>query len=455
MLSNYNFSLTFSNILSFTRIFLDIFLLWIAFYYAIKIIKNNSRTSQIFKGILFILFIDAIAKLLGLNTIAWLADIFVNWGFLAIIILFQPELRNLLERLGKSSVFSRIGTLNGNEKENLVNQIVTATELLSKRQTGALISIEQSHSLSDFIATGTPINSDVTAELLTSIFVTTTPLHDGAVIIQGSKIACASAYFPPTNLNLPGKYGARHRAAIGISEISDSITIVVSEETGSVSVTQGGKIFSVNKKQLRDYLMRAILGVETEIKVKPKAGKKVDKSERFDTQVLSKLAIKNQEKKMSEKQEIIDEVKNITLENESVDYKDDIEKPFDTGEVNIDIKLPNRKIEPIINKSIKEKESEVIEKINHKKEEIKEEIIKDIKEEVKEDTDSFKEAKMNSEVSSSEMNYDTTKINISDLVGLNSSDLNEQFEMLDKINISKDVPIKDIEEITVPKGGNK
>lgn len=266
-MSTYNLNLTLENIRTITVMFIDIFVMWLVLYYAIKIVRSNSRTIQIFKGILLVLIIDGIAKLLGLKTLAYFTDIFMNWGFLAIIIIFQPEIRSLLERLGKSNVFSRITTLTGNEKENLVDQIVKATMLLSQDQTGALISIEQSHSLDDFIATGSRLNSDVTAELLTSIFVTSTPLHDGAVIIQGDKIACASAYFPPTNLDLPSRYGARHRAAIGISEITDAVTIVVSEETGAISITENGKIFQVNRKQLRDYLLRVICGEETEVTV--------------------------------------------------------------------------------------------------------------------------------------------------------------------------------------------
>jgi uncharacterized protein (TIGR00159 family) len=200
--------------------FLDIFIIWLILYYVLKLVRNNARTIQIFKGIILIVVIDALAKLLGLKTLEYMMDMFVNWGFLAIIIIFHPEIRSILERIGKSNVFSRITTLTGGEKEHLVDNIVTAVMVLSKNQTGALISIEQSHSLEDFVATGTRMNSDVTAELLTSIFVTTTPLHDGAAIIQGDKIACASAYFPPTNMELPSRFGARHRAAIGISEIT-------------------------------------------------------------------------------------------------------------------------------------------------------------------------------------------------------------------------------------------
>lgn len=302
-----NLNYTFENIRTITVMFLDIFIMWLVLYYAIRIVRSNSRTIQIFKGILLVILIDAIAKFLGLKTLQSLTAVFINWGFLAIIIIFQPEIRSLLERLGKSNVFSRITTLTGNEKENLVDQIVTAAMLLSQDQTGALISIEQSYSLDDYVATGTKMNSDVTAELLTSLFVTSTPLHDGAVIIQGDKIACASAYFPPTNLDLPSRYGARHRAAIGISEITDAVTIVVSEETGEISITDGGKIFHVDRRQLRNYLLRVICGEETEVlssnysdepiapgrEVIIEEPAKEEPSE--STGVLSKIAIKKQE----------------------------------------------------------------------------------------------------------------------------------------------------------------
>ena len=261
-----NFTFTLENIRNVLVTFLDIFIMWLILYYVLRIVRNNSRTVQIFKGIVFVIIADSIAKVLGLKTIEYVTDMFINWGFLAIIIIFQPEIRSLLEKMGKSGVFSRITTLTGNEKENLVDQIVTAVMLLSKDQTGALISIEQSHSLADYVATGTRLNSDVSAELLTSIFVTSTPLHDGAVIIQGDKIACASAYFPPTNLELPSRFGARHRAAIGISEITDAVTIVVSEETGTVSIAQSGKIFHVDRRQLRNFLMRIIIGEVTELR---------------------------------------------------------------------------------------------------------------------------------------------------------------------------------------------
>ncbi|MBQ4343597.1 MAG: diadenylate cyclase CdaA [Erysipelotrichaceae bacterium] len=255
-------------IFNWTSNIVDILVLWFLLYYALKFVRNNTRTVQIFKGIILVLAAKFFANLFGLDAVGWLADMFVSWGFVAIIIIFQPEIRGLLERLGKSNMFSRISTLSGNEKESLVNEIVKSVMILSKDQTGALITLEQGQSLADYISTGTVLNSIVTTELLTSIFVTSTPLHDGAVIIQGDRLACASAYFPPTSMDLPNRYGARHRAAIGISEITDSVTIVVSEETGNISIAENGKIRGVDIKELRDYLLRIVCNEEIEVREK-------------------------------------------------------------------------------------------------------------------------------------------------------------------------------------------
>ena len=256
-MTGFNFTLTLENIRSISMMLLDIFIVWLVLYYVLRLVRVNSKTSQIFKGILFVIIIDALSKFLGLRTLAYFADMFINWGFLALIIIFQPEIRTILEKLGKTNLFGSRISMSKDESENLVDQIVTAMMLLSKDKTGALISIERTpQSMDEYVASGTRINADVTAELLTSIFVTTTPLHDGAVIIQDGKIACASAYFPPTSMDLPGRYGARHRAAVGISEVTDAVTIIVSEETGRISITEGGQIRTVDEKQLREYLLQ-------------------------------------------------------------------------------------------------------------------------------------------------------------------------------------------------------
>lgn len=256
---------TLHNLLQFIKIILDISGVWVAFYFILKIVKNNSRTIQIFKGILLIFIIEGFANIIGLNAIKYLTELFMSWGPIAIIIIFQPEIRSLLEKIGKTNVFSRISTLTLNEREKLVDELVKACSEMSKTKTGALISLEQGHSLNDYIKTGTPMNSVVTSELLCSIFVPGTPLHDGAVILQGVKIACAAAYFPPTTQDLPTMYGARHRAAVGISEITDSITIIVSEETGNISIAEGGKLSVVSEKSLRDFLTMVICQTQTEV----------------------------------------------------------------------------------------------------------------------------------------------------------------------------------------------
>lgn len=254
-----------TTILQILQATIDIICTWIVLYYVLKVVRNNSRTVQLFKGIIIVIVIQALAKVLQLKTIESLASMFVTWGPLAVIIIFTPEIRGMLEKLGKTNVFSRISTLTVNEREHLVDELVKASIELSKTQTGALISLEQGQSLNDFIKTGTKLNSIVTSELLCSIFVPGTPLHDGAVIIQGDKIACASAYFPPTTLDFPSSYGARHRAAIGISEITDSISIIVSEETGTVSIADGGKLMVVDEIKLREYLMRVVCHIENEV----------------------------------------------------------------------------------------------------------------------------------------------------------------------------------------------
>ncbi|MBR2578248.1 MAG: diadenylate cyclase CdaA [Erysipelotrichaceae bacterium] len=262
---DYNINLTIQNIWYVFRIVLDVGIMWFILYYAIKFVRNNNRTIQIFKGIVAVLIFNGIARLLGLSTVEYFSNLLISWGFLAIIIIFQPEIRSMLERIGKTNAFSRITTLLANEKEDLVNQIYEAAITLSKEKVGALISIEQSSSLQDYIKTGIAVNAAVSKELLCSIFMTTTPLHDGAVIIQGDKIACASAYFPPTSINLSSRYGARHRAGLGISEVTDALTIVVSEETSAISIAENGRIFTVDESQLKDYLRRVICNDEIEI----------------------------------------------------------------------------------------------------------------------------------------------------------------------------------------------
>ncbi len=235
---------------------------------------------QIFKGIMFIIIINGLAQLLNLATVENLTQQCLNWGFLALIIIFQPEIRSVLEKMGKTMIFSRITTLTVNERERLVNELVKTSVQLSKTKTGAIISIEQSQSLSDYIKTGTAMNSVVSSELLCSIFQYGTPLHDGAVILQGDKIACASAYFPPTTREFPSSYGARHRAAVGISEISDCVTIVVSEESGDISIAREGNLIKMNERELKEYLLMTLC--QTSAEVNKEAVEKTTDVEKID-----------------------------------------------------------------------------------------------------------------------------------------------------------------------------
>ena len=253
---------TYEAITQYLKIALDIFIVWLLLCYIIKMAKGSQRTTQIFQGVILVVFIRFIANVAGLTTVSWITNNLISWGFLAIIIVFQPEIRALLEKLGKGNTIARIATLTSNEKEKLVNELIKTTQQLSNKKIGGLISIEQTISLSDYIKTGVSMNSIVSNELLCSIFQTTTPLHDGAVILQGDKIACASAYFPPTTIALPTKYGARHRAAIGISEVTDAITIVISEESGEISITQNGHLIPMSIEKLKEFLDGIILNKE-------------------------------------------------------------------------------------------------------------------------------------------------------------------------------------------------
>lgn len=306
-MTDYSINLTIQSIWTVSRVIIDVAIMWFVLYYAMRFVRNNSRTMQIFKGIILILVINGLAKILGLTTVTYFSDMFINWGFLAVIIIFQPEIRGLLERIGKTNAFSRINTLLSNEKEHLVDEVLKAVLVLSEERVGALISLEQSQSMQDYIKTGIEINSAVSKELITSVFMTTTPLHDGAVIIQGDRIACASAYFPPTNAELPSRYGARHRAALGISEVTDALTIVVSEETSVISIAEKGKIFAVDEKQLRDYLRRVICNDEIEIRESTKQRSSlfimdepeviIDKNDDEGTNLFSSLFKPNKTKK--------------------------------------------------------------------------------------------------------------------------------------------------------------
>lgn len=254
---------TFSNVILIVRLILDILAVWGLIYMALRLFRNNYRTVQILKGILVLFLIKAVSMLLGLTAFSKVIDTFLQWGVLAIIIVFQPEIRGMLEKLGKSSV-ALTTDLTREQSMLMIEELVIACEQMSQSKTGALITIQQTQQLTDYVNTGIRMDSVVSSELLGTIFQYGTPMHDGAVIIQGNKIACAAAYFPPTSRDLPSKYGARHRAAVGISEITDSITIVVSEETGTISLAMNGQLTKYPVEGLRRFLMNVLVPEESD-----------------------------------------------------------------------------------------------------------------------------------------------------------------------------------------------
>ena len=233
----------------------DILIVAYLIYNVIMLIRktNSYRLAQGVLLILIALWLSGVLKLTMFNRILQKT---VELGLIALVIIFQPELRRLLERMG-SKALPRFGAkpLETLGMDNVISQTIAACTQLSATKTGALIVFERSVTLDEQMRSGTIINSDVTAELLKNIFYPKAPLHDGAVIIRGVRIACAAAYFPPTTKELPTSYGARHRAAVGISEITDSITIIVSEETGTISIAEAGELKSYTSEELRDYLM--------------------------------------------------------------------------------------------------------------------------------------------------------------------------------------------------------
>lgn len=222
---------------------IDVALVWVFFYYILKSIRNNVRMVMLFKGIILILIVKLISDYLGLTSIGLLLEYVIMWGPLALIIIFQPEIRNILEQLGRSQLLGRHKVLTLDEREKLVYEVMTAVEYLKKERIGALIVLERDISLIEYIEKSKKLYADISSDLLISIFFPNNPLHDGGVIIQGNKISSAGAVFPTSsNMKISKRLGTRHRAALGISEETDAIVIIVSEETGRLSIALGGEL---------------------------------------------------------------------------------------------------------------------------------------------------------------------------------------------------------------------
>lgn len=239
---------------------LEIIILSYLIYIVILWVKKT-RAWTVFKGLIVIAVFMGFAAVFKLNTILWLFRNMINVGILAVIILFQPELRRALEELGKKNIISDVlirsdSTKKERVNDNTIQELISAATFMSKNKTGALIVIEQNVPLGEYEATGINIDAAVSRQLVENIFEHNTPLHDGAVIIRNNRVVAATCYLPLTGRNdLNKDLGTRHRAAVGISEVSDSMTLVVSEENGQISIAYGGTLYSnLDVESLRSHL---------------------------------------------------------------------------------------------------------------------------------------------------------------------------------------------------------
>ena len=222
---------------------IDIALVWILAYAVLKNLKDNVKMVFLLKGIIILLIVKMASDYFDLRTIGVILEYILTWGILALIIIFQPEIRNALEQLGKKQIITKHRSLTLDEREKVVYEIINSIDYMHKAKIGGLIVVEREISLGEYIEKSKSLDADISADLLISIFFPRNPLHDGGVIVQGNKITCAGADFPISlNGKINKKLGTRHRAALGISEESDCIAIVVSEETGKISIAIGGML---------------------------------------------------------------------------------------------------------------------------------------------------------------------------------------------------------------------
>lgn len=236
--------------------FIDIVIVAIIIYYLINLIRET-RAMQLLRGIIFLFAVFFLSQWLRLNALSYILGAIMQIGAFALIVIFQPELRNLLERMGRFTFGNIIFTGTSEEDmKKVIESISVAAENMAATKTGALIVMERTTRLGEFISTGTMLDANVTSRLLENIFVPNTPLHDGAVIIRGTKIITAGCLLPlSANQNLSGNLGTRHRAALGLSEVTDAAIVIVSEETGIISLAMNG---ALTRSLSRDTLCKAL-----------------------------------------------------------------------------------------------------------------------------------------------------------------------------------------------------
>ena len=227
--------------------FIEILIIAFLFYHILLWIKST-KAWNLFKGIIVILLFVLVSAIFQMNTILWLAERTLNVGLIALVIIFQPELRKALENLGEKNFFGKIFNFSKSDEckfsDRTIEELIKACYAMGKVRTGALIVIEDEILLNEYICTGIDIDAILSSQLLINIFEKNTPLHDGAVIVRGDRVVSATCYLPLSDsLSLSKNLGTRHRAAVGVSEVSDSLAIVVSEETGKVSIASKGQIY--------------------------------------------------------------------------------------------------------------------------------------------------------------------------------------------------------------------
>ncbi|MFQ3544956.1 diadenylate cyclase CdaA [Halobacillus rhizosphaerae] len=259
--------------LDYLLIAIDIALVWFVLYKLMMLIQGT-KAVQLLKGIFVVLGIYLLSNLFGLTTLRWLMSQALTWGFLGIIILFQPELRRALEQLGRGSFFSR-NTAEEEDTAKSIQAIIKSCNYMAKRRIGALITIERETGMGDYVETGIGIGGHLSSELLTNIFIPNTPLHDGAVILKENQIIAAACYLPLSESPFISKeLGTRHRAAMGISEVTDALTIVVSEETGAISCTKNGELHRNLDQEKLEEILRNELDISLKIPTWGRRGNK-------------------------------------------------------------------------------------------------------------------------------------------------------------------------------------
>jgi len=233
---------------------LEIIILTTLIYYIVRWIRQTHAWSLL-KGIIIVVLVALAAYMFDLVTVIWVVQNTFAMGLIALVILFQPELRKALEQIGRGVDLSGFADNKEGASSHTLDEIIQAVTTMSSKRTGALICIEEGVTLDDIAETGTSIDALVSRQLIMNIFTDRTPLHDGAVIIRNNRILAAACILPLTAEDVDSELGTRHRAAMGVSEVSDALIIVVSEETGSISVAQAGKLTRhLSEKGLRDLL---------------------------------------------------------------------------------------------------------------------------------------------------------------------------------------------------------